>query len=34
MKFTKLLRFEKPLVIKINGHQGKGVILKPEVEHG
>ena len=34
MKFTKLLRFEKSLVIKINGHQGKGVILKPEVEHG
>jgi hypothetical protein len=33
MKFTKLLRFQKPLVIKINGHQNKGVILKPEVSN-
>ncbi len=27
---TKLFRFNKPLTIKINGHQNKGVILKPE----
>jgi hypothetical protein len=33
LKFTKLIRFEKPLVIKINGHQSKGVILKPEADH-
>jgi hypothetical protein len=24
------LRFEKPLTVKINGHRGKGIILKPE----
>lgn len=29
-KYTKLFRFEKPLIVKINGHQNKGVILKPE----
>lgn len=28
--FTRHLRFEKPIVIKMNGHQNKGVILKPE----
>jgi CheY-like chemotaxis protein len=28
-QFTKLFRFHKHLVIKINGHQNKGVILKP-----
>jgi len=31
--YTKLIRFDKPLIIKINGHQNKGVILKPEVDH-
>jgi len=30
MTFTKLVSFEKPLSIKINGHRSKGVILKPE----
>jgi len=30
MHLTRLIRFPKPLVIKINGHQNKGVILKPE----
>ena len=30
MKLTRLIRFPKPLLIKINGHQNKGVILKPE----
>lgn len=29
--YTRLVRFDKPLVIKINGHKSKGVILKPEV---
>ena len=33
LNYTKLIRFDKPLVIKINGHQNKGVILKPEVDH-
>jgi hypothetical protein len=33
-EFTRLIRFEKSLVIKINGHQGIGVILKPEKERG
>ena len=34
MRFTRLIRFEKPLTIKINGHEGKGVILKPEGNRG
>jgi CheY-like chemotaxis protein len=29
-RFTKLFRFDKRLMIKINGHQNIGVILKPE----
>ncbi len=29
-EFTRLLRFDKPLTVKINGHQNKGVILKPK----
>jgi hypothetical protein len=29
-QYTKLFRFNKPLIVKINGHQNKGVILKPE----
>jgi CheY-like chemotaxis protein len=28
---TRLLRFEKPLLIKINGHRNKGVILRPQM---
>ncbi len=28
--FTKLLRFEKPVVVKMNRHKNKGIILKPE----
>ena len=28
-EFTKLLRFEKPIQIRMNGHQTKGVIFKP-----
>jgi CheY-like chemotaxis protein len=27
--FTKLLKFDKPIQIKMNGHQTKGVIFKP-----
>ena len=30
MEFTRHLRFEKPLIIKMNGHKNKGVIFKPE----
>lgn len=32
MKLTRLLRFPNPLLIKINGHQNKGVIVKPETD--
>ena len=31
---TRLIRFRKPLTIRVNGHQGKGVILKPEESRG
>lgn len=30
--FTKHLRFEKPIAVRINGHENRGVILKPGVE--
>lgn len=30
LTYTKLIRFDKQLLIKINGHQSKGIILKPE----
>ena len=30
MKYTRHLVFERPLLIKMNGRQNKGVILKPE----
>lgn len=33
-EFTRHLRFNSPVIIKINGHQGKGIILKPEVCDG
>jgi CheY-like chemotaxis protein len=29
-EFTKHLRFNKPLLLKMNGHRNKGIILKPE----
>ena len=32
MEFTKLVRFKSPVVIKMNGQQRKGIILKPEGE--
>lgn len=30
MQFTKHLRFDQPLTVRMNGHLSKGVILKPE----
>jgi len=27
--FTKHIRFDKPLIVKMNGHENKGIILKP-----
>ncbi len=33
-EYTKLIRFDTPLTIRINGHQSKGMILKPEAYHG
>ena len=29
MEFTRHLRFENPIIIKMNGHKNKGVIFKP-----
>ena len=29
-QYTRLLRFKKPIIIKMNGHDNKGIILKPE----
>lgn len=29
--YTRLVRFKNPIVIKMNGHHNKGIILKPEV---
>jgi hypothetical protein len=28
--FTRLVHCEKPIVVKMNGHQNRGIILKPE----
>jgi CheY-like chemotaxis protein len=30
MAYTRHLRFEKPVVVMMSGHQNKGIILKPE----
>ncbi len=30
MQYTNLIKLKNPLTIKINGHQNKGVVLKPE----
>ena len=27
--YTKHIRFKKPIVIKMNGHENKGIIFKP-----
>ncbi len=31
MKYAKLLRFNDPITVKINGHKNKGVIMKPGI---
>ena len=31
-RFTKHIRFDKPLTIKINGQTGMGVIYKPGID--
>ncbi|MGE5409312.1 MAG: hypothetical protein ACM3MI_00005, partial [Clostridiales bacterium] len=31
--YTKHLRFDRPITVKLNGHQNKGVILKPGTEN-
>ena len=28
--FTKHISFDKPILIKMNGHENKGIIFKPE----
>jgi CheY-like chemotaxis protein len=33
-QYTRHLHFETPIVVKINGHQNKGIILKPENHFG
>ncbi len=30
-EYTRHLYFEKPVIVKINGHQNRGIILKPEI---
>jgi hypothetical protein len=30
MQFTRLLRFENEIIIKMNGHKNEGIILKPD----
>ena len=30
-EYTRLIRFDKQIIIKMNGHQNKGIIMKPEV---
>ena len=34
LSYTHLIRFDQPLTIKINGHQGFGVVLKPGSSRG
>jgi hypothetical protein len=34
MKFVRHLRFEQPLVVKMNGRQNQGIIYKPDVTAG
>ena len=29
-EYTRLIRFNNPIIIKMNGHQNRGIILKPE----
>lgn len=32
LNFTRHLQFEQPITVKMNGHENRGVILKPGVE--
>jgi hypothetical protein len=32
MKFTRHLHFDKPMIVKMNGHTHKGIIIKPDGE--
>ncbi len=32
LNFTKHLRFEKPISVRMNGHENRGVIMKPGIE--
>ena len=29
-RFTRLIRCAQPIIVKMNGHQNRGIILKPE----
>jgi hypothetical protein len=31
MEFTKHLKFNQPVIVKINGSKNKGIILKPGI---
>lgn len=31
MNFTKHLRFDKQIAVRINGHENRGIIVKPGV---
>ncbi len=33
LEYTRQIQFEKPIIVKMNGHQSKGIILKPEDEN-
>lgn len=33
-QFTRLVRLDSPIVVKMNGHQNRGIILKPEEHRG
>ncbi|MDZ7724823.1 MAG: PEP/pyruvate-binding domain-containing protein [candidate division KSB1 bacterium] len=33
-QYIRHLRFEHPVVVKMNGHKSKGIVLKPEAEFG
>ena len=32
LEFTRHIHFEKPIIVKMNGQQNKGIILKPEMK--
>jgi hypothetical protein len=33
-QFVRHIRLDEPVIVKINGHQNKGIILKPEGRRG